>query len=220
MSESSPTPRTDPPQESRRERKKRETRMRILGTALELFREHGFESTTVERIAEGADVSRQTFFNHFPEKSAVLSELGDAMTAQFLESLDRALDMAGSTPARLALLFTESAARLLRAPDLSRFLLFETFAKRRDISERRSHTAQVHEQIAALLANGIARGDVRDDLPLALLSEIVAGAFIEILLTWMVEPDYPLEDRLHDAASFLSSALAPPVTTGGADLAR
>ena len=48
MSEIAATTETDSPRESRRERKKRETRNRILAAALELFREHGFESTTVE----------------------------------------------------------------------------------------------------------------------------------------------------------------------------
>ncbi len=56
----------------RRERKKRDTRLRIFRAAFELFTEKGFEATTVEEIAERADVGKGTVFNHFPQKTAFL----------------------------------------------------------------------------------------------------------------------------------------------------
>jgi AcrR family transcriptional regulator len=51
--------------EGRRERKKRARRSRIYETARHLFLEHGVAATTVEQIAEAADVAQTTFFNHF-----------------------------------------------------------------------------------------------------------------------------------------------------------
>ncbi|MCP2256476.1 transcriptional regulator, TetR family [Streptoalloteichus tenebrarius] len=58
--------------ESRRERKKRETRRLLTETALRLFAEQGYERTTVAQIAAAADVATKTFFNHFPSKDDVL----------------------------------------------------------------------------------------------------------------------------------------------------
>ena len=54
--------------ESRRERKKQETRLRLLRSAWQLFREKGFDNTTVEDITEAADVGKGTFFNYFATK--------------------------------------------------------------------------------------------------------------------------------------------------------
>ncbi|MEM9464428.1 MAG: TetR family transcriptional regulator [Actinomycetota bacterium] len=55
----------------------RATKSHLEITALRLFLREGYEETTVERIAEAADVSVRTFFHHFPNKLDVL--WGDAV---------------------------------------------------------------------------------------------------------------------------------------------
>src|ERR1700742_4448064 len=52
----------------RRTRKRLATRQSISDTATRLFLERGFDSVTVDEIAEAADVGRMTVFNHFPRK--------------------------------------------------------------------------------------------------------------------------------------------------------
>lgn len=55
-----------------RERKKAQTREAIIAEAFALFERRGFELTTVDQIAEAADVSRRTFFRYFGTKEAVV----------------------------------------------------------------------------------------------------------------------------------------------------
>jgi AcrR family transcriptional regulator len=193
----------------RRERKKAETRQRILSAAARLFTSQGFEATTIDEIAEDADVSRGTFFNYYAEKSALMAALGDGMTETFLERIAEARQLEATTTERLASLFAGSAARLLERRDLSRAILLETVARRSGLDERTNHTALLHSGMEGLLADGVEAGDVRCDVPVSLLSELVSGAYVEVLVSWIVADDYPLTERLQMTAEVLGCALAP-----------
>jgi AcrR family transcriptional regulator len=62
-----------------RERKKRATRTAIHDAAMSLFADQGFAGTTIDEIAERADVSRATVFSYFPTKEDIV--FGDAPSA-------------------------------------------------------------------------------------------------------------------------------------------
>jgi AcrR family transcriptional regulator len=55
-----------------RERKKIKTRQTIRRAAFRLIDENGYAATTVEQIAEAAEVSPSTFFRYFPSKESLL----------------------------------------------------------------------------------------------------------------------------------------------------
>ena len=51
---------------------------------------------------------------------------------------------------------------------------------------------------------------MRKDVPITLLGELVAGGYVEVLLSWLVDGDYPLTERLSQAAQVMAAAVAPP----------
>ena len=73
------------PEPDWRQRKKTATRDRIRASALLLFREQGYDATTVEQIAAAASVSHMTFFRYFPAKEDVaLADSYDPLIAGLL----------------------------------------------------------------------------------------------------------------------------------------
>ena len=52
----------------RRERKRRDTRSRLVKAAMALFVEQGYDGTSIDQIARRAGVSRRTCFRYFPSK--------------------------------------------------------------------------------------------------------------------------------------------------------
>jgi AcrR family transcriptional regulator len=68
-----------------RERKKQKTKEAIQREAMRLFQEHGYEETTIEQIADAAEISPSTFFNYFPTKEdVVLYDRYDPMLASLM----------------------------------------------------------------------------------------------------------------------------------------
>ncbi|TCJ94488.1 TetR family transcriptional regulator [Nocardia alba] len=73
------------PEMSLRERKKERTRRRIRVEAFALFREQGYNATTIEQIAAAADVSPSTFFRYFPTKEQLV--VADDLDALLYEAI-------------------------------------------------------------------------------------------------------------------------------------
>ncbi|MET7455906.1 TetR/AcrR family transcriptional regulator [Streptomyces sp. NPDC005574] len=71
----------------RRERNKQKVKERLYSSALTLFREQGYDGTSIDQIAERADVARGTFFNYFQRKEDIISAWGERRREKLMSSM-------------------------------------------------------------------------------------------------------------------------------------
>jgi len=158
-----------------RERKKLKTRRALASAALRLFTENGFDATTLDELAEDAEVSKSTFSRTFPAKEAAGIEAEAELWTACLTALEDG-ELSGHVLTALHRTLAGAAAGLDPGWD-ERFL-----ATRRLIAAEPAllrytehYRAQVKEQIAATLAARL-RLDP-DDLRLHVLAELVMTAW-------------------------------------------
>jgi AcrR family transcriptional regulator len=186
----------------RLEKRKRERRLRIYDAAVDLFRSQGFERTTVNQIAEAADVVPATFFNHFPSKNAVLGQMTGEVLAVIELMLKGQLAATQSTRERLTGFVDQAAAQIAETRGLAREVLLELVRTESEPGKPPPYVERIHEPFAAMLREGQERGDVRRDQDAAFLAEMVVGILNAAITNWLANPDYPIEQRLRQAAQF------------------
>lgn len=196
-----------------RERKKQKTREAIQRAAMRLFMKQGYEETTVEEIAEAAEISPSTFFNYFPSKEdVVLYDMYDPITIEMI--LKRPKDEPLNTVARQVLHAMAEPFERDKAMMLERAKLFM------EVPELRGRMWDELERTQALFAQVLAErtGRSPDDFELRVTTRIFVAAMYEAAMEWMRgrggEPLAALADRALDVmergASLSTIAKAPP----------
>jgi AcrR family transcriptional regulator len=203
------SPAASTPGGGRRERKKRELRARIYGSARQLFLEQGFEATTVEQIASAADVAPATFFNHFQSKNGLLREMTGEVFAHIDALVETYLLAPGTTRQRIAAFVGRAASDIADARELAHDVVMELIATSARPGELLPYLSRVREPFTAVIRLGQAAGEVRDDAGVDFLAEMVVGALNAAVVNWVNDSDYPLETRLRQAAAFICDAIEP-----------
>ncbi|MEU4240189.1 TetR family transcriptional regulator [Actinoplanes sp. NPDC026619] len=157
-----------------RERKKAKTRLAIREHAMRLFEEQGYASTTVDQIAEAAEVSPSTFFRYFPTKEDVI--LTDDYDPLIVEAIKAQPPGTLPVPALLAAMksvFLNMSAEEW-ASEGRRQRIFQ------DVPELRARAMSQTVLALDLLAAALAERDGRSGDELTY--RVIAGALVGVVL--------------------------------------
>ncbi len=84
-------------------------REELLDTALDLCRDHGFDSLRVEQIVQAAGIAKGTFYHYFAAKDDVLHALVQRFGDALLDQLSDAASTAGTPTQRLQAVMVSAA---------------------------------------------------------------------------------------------------------------
>jgi AcrR family transcriptional regulator len=191
---------------SRLDRRKQETRARILEAAVELFGEVGFEAAKIADVCERADVARQTFFNHFPTKADLLHELYREGVGFVSATLDAACERGATTRERLALFFGGLVGAAVEMGPSSRELVAQILHANPEPG-RLAEAQQFADIFLTFVRRGIAAGDVTRRHAPEVLAELVQGSLGAVFSDWGVRRDLDPLRRAEELAALVADAL-------------
>jgi AcrR family transcriptional regulator len=193
----------------RRERRKLEVRTRVYAAARTLFSKQGFEATTVDEIAEMADVAPATFFNHFQSKQAILALMTGEVVEHLHAMITKSLVGHGSSLERIRRFITDAANDISASRGAARETLLEFMRLDATPNVPHPYLDRIFEPIVALIAEGQAAGEIRSDRDAAFLTQMTVGMINSAVTNWLSHPDYAVEEGLLEAMEFAIATLRP-----------
>ncbi len=198
-----------------RDRKKLRTRRALADAALRMFTEKGFDATTLEELADEAEVSKSTFFRFFPAKEAAAIEAEAELWTAYLGALaDR--ELSGPILSELHQTLAAGAARLDPGWD-ERFLATRRLvaAEPALLKYLEHYRAGIKDQVIACLAGKLHLDP--EDLRLHVLAELATTAWSLSGRHWVRHGGHggrkALLERHEDAVKAIPASLdlsAPP----------
>ncbi len=173
----------------------------ILGAALELFAEVGYQALSMEAVAARAGVAKTTLYRRYPDKAALVAAATDRArpSVEFPDT--------GSMRGDMVELFrvTESA---LDSPMTMRIfaLMVSEFAENSEFRDVywRNFVEPRRQAFAEILERGKQRGELRGDADIDLLVDILAGSAMYQAIRPGTEP---LTERMERIIDLIWTAL-------------
>lgn len=194
----------------------RSGRRQVVITAVRLFCDVGYETTTMDDIATATDVSRRSLFRHFGSKEDILFAEHYAL----FETVTRYLD---ASPDDDPVATVCTAARMVfqgyvGVPEITlpRYRLVRAVPRLRD--REIAMTARYQNAFSRYLARGETDG-TRVLAGEALAASLIA-AHNHVLRSWLHDPEQPVPwDRFDNAMAFVTGSLGAVLREPGAQTA-
>ena len=183
---------------SRREKNRLQMRERIQHAATLLFIEKSVEDTAVSEIARAADIAEKTFYNHYPTKVDLLTQLADDMIRRCNALIAAGAEQATNIDDAIVDAYKRLADELEAYPMLARSLI--NFVLSQSV---RHQMPSVSMTFMPVLQVGIKQGCLTDQFTLEFLDRMLTGTHYNVTLHWTNNPDTNLQQQMEHAAAFL-----------------
>ncbi|GEQ98868.1 hypothetical protein JCM17844_25050 [Iodidimonas gelatinilytica] len=177
---------------------------RLLGAALDLLAEQGFDGVSLEAVARRAQSSRPAIYRRWPSKDDLMLDIVGAVFRRMDQELPPLKDMRGDIHTQITLIL-EAAIRFLQDPKMRRATIAivgamhqhpDFKALQRLVRSRRGSA------LRTMLEAAVARGELAQDLDVELALDLLMGpVFYRGLVL-----DLPLEPKV--AAQLVAAALS------------
>ncbi len=179
---------------SLREKKKIETKNKIIEVAGRLFKEKGFNNTTVDEITREAEIGKGTFFNYFPIKEALLIDFAKQKEELVNNLVRKELKKSISTKEKIKNTLVLVAKSNEKDKELTKLFVFE-YLRHYGYKERRS--LSLNTILHDLLEKGVKTGEVKSSIDIKRAAENITGIYFSSLMEWLwSKSDYSFSEDI------------------------
>lgn len=173
---------------SRRELNKIHCRQRILKASRQLFSSKGYEETTMEDVAERAEVSKATLYNYFPGKDSLLMGIAEAELEQICQMVEEELSQVPSALDRLRQVLLAFVLDSMCYISLSRKITYLNSCEDSDLFATRLEMVQI---LHSLVLQAQEQGELRQDMAADEITELVMGLYLTAQFQWVHLEEHP-----------------------------
>ena len=177
---------------------------KIMSVTRAMLAEKGYDNIVTPEVAERCGISEATIYKYFDSKRDLLVKVAEQWFEEVLREDHRSVTGRGTLEA-LRQLVWRSLSVVRREPELTRFVLLDlrpdpAYKSMPVFDLNRRFTAQVTE----VLREGIKSGELRDDVPVSLLRDMIFGCIEH--QTWAYlrgEGDFSVEQATEGVATVI-----------------
>ena len=184
----------------------------ILGVARQVFSDNGYENSTTLDIARQAGISEATVFSYFTSKRDLCMQVIKGWYDEISLVLEQEVPLVTGTRAQLHFVVHKHLVTLMQdGTGMCKLVLSEGRSADEEFSGliaelKRRYTAPLMK----VLANAVRAGEVRQDMPLPLLRDMVYGSMEHVLWDYMVNRNKPdVETTARQLTDMLWTAFVP-----------
>ena len=172
------------------ERKKKalETRSKLLHKSLELFGKYGFEHVTIEQITKACNVSKGTFYTHFPSKYDVILEKFKEFDT-FYDTVEKEINPTLSASEKILTIYNEQMLYIINVVGKDVLTTVYTAAMTNQVEEDHyliSPERKIFQILNNYIAEGVTSGEFRQDLSVADMQSIIQRCMRANVYDWLI----------------------------------
>mgnify|MGYP003507775353 FL=1 len=171
-----------------RQKKALETRSKLLHKSLELFGKYGFEHVTIEQITKACDVSKGTFYTHFPSKYDVILEKFKEFDT-FYDTVEKEINPTLSASEKILTIYNEQMLYIINVVGKDVLTTVYTAAMTNQVEEDHyliSPERKIFQILNNYIAEGVTSGEFRQDLSVADMQSIIQRCMRANVYDWLI----------------------------------
>jgi len=185
----------------------------IVEAAVRVFARNGYYNSRVSDIAREAGIASGTIYLYFKTKDEILVTLFREKMAEWVAHVRREVAGAPDAVAKIRRLVALHFEVLEGNPDLAEVVQVELRQGQKFFRGASAHEVSAYfELIASVLKEGVAAGQIRNDLPVNVATKVLFGAMDQLATSWVLGKR---KYRLTEAADSVASIFLQGVSAHG-----